>query len=150
MAECTLFGTYSFTNVALSIDGVLVTGLDEGDDAISVEPGSDLGTPKVGADGSAIMSITADQSATLTLRLLPVSPMNQYLRNKVKRQRSGALTNLSFPIGMTDLSSRETAGCTNALISGEPSTVRGVNVNALEWKIWCACWQPGTVSVNVA
>lgn len=63
MAECALFGTYSFTNVALSIDGVLVTGLDEGDDAISVEPGSDLGTRR-----SARMAAPSCRSRRTSLR----------------------------------------------------------------------------------
>ena len=76
MAECGVFGTYSFRNVAFNIDGSLVTNFDEGDDCITIEPTSDLGTPKVGADGGSILSITADQSATVTIRLLPNSPMN--------------------------------------------------------------------------
>lgn len=150
MAECGVFGTYSFRNVAFNIDGSLVTNFDEGDDCITIEPTSDLGTPKVGADGGSILSITADQSATVTIRLLPNSPMNRFLENKVKRMRSGALTGTTFAIGFTDLSSTETGGCTQAVVMREPTTTRGVNANNLEWAIFCPCWQKGTVQVNSA
>lgn len=148
--DCAPFGTFSFTNVAFSIDGSLVNGWDEGDDCLTIEPTTELGTAKVGADGTSIVSITADQSATLTLRLLPVSPFNAYLRSKVSRMRSGAITNLTFPVGFTDLSSRESAGCTNAIITQIPTDTRGAMVNSLEWKIFCPCWQPTAVSVASA
>lgn len=151
MAEdCAPFGTYSFQNVAFSIDGVLVVGFDEGDDCILVERTTELGTPKVGADGTSIVSITTDQSATVTIRLLPNSPFNAYLRNRVKRMRSGALTGLTMAIGMTDLSSREMGGCTTAILTQEPPDTRGAMVNSLEWKFFCACWQPGFVEVVTA
>lgn len=145
--ECPPFGTYSFDNVAFSIDGALVNGFDEGDDCILIEPTTELGTAKIGADGTSIVSITTDQSATVTIRLLPVSPFNAFLRNKVKRMRSGALTGLSFNIGLTDLSSRETGGCTNAIIIQEPPMTRGAMVNSLEWKFHCPCWTHGFVEV---
>ena len=148
MAECAAFGTYSFANVAFSIDGALVTGFDEGDDAIMIEHTTELGTAKIGADGTSILSITMDQSATVTIRLMANSPFNAYLRSKVSRMRSGGLTALSFPIGFTDLSSKETGGCTQATVMTEPSISRGAGVNNQEWKIFCPCWQPGDVEVN--
>lgn len=148
MAECGVFGLYSFKNVAFTIDGSLATNFDEGDDCIAIAPTSDLGTPKVGADGGSILSVTADQSATVTIRLLQNSPMNQFLQNKVRRMRSGALTGVTFAIGFTDLSNGETGGCTQATIMREPTTTRGVNVNNMEWGIFCPCWTKSTVQVG--
>ena len=64
MADCAPFGIYSFQNVSLTIDGCPRHRLcSEGDDAIMIEPTTELGTPIVGADGTSIVSITADQSA---------------------------------------------------------------------------------------
>jgi hypothetical protein len=147
MADCAPFGTYSFANVAFSIDGALVIGFDEGDDCIMIEPTTELGQAKVGADGTSILSITTDQSATVTIKLMANSPFNAYLRSKVSRMRQGGLTGLTFPIGFTDLSSRETGGCTQAIVMTEPSLMRGANVNSQEWKLFCPCWQPGSVEV---
>lgn len=150
MAECGIFGMYSFRNVAFTIDGALVTNFDEGDDCITIEPTSDLATAKVGADGGSVLSVTADQTATVTIRLLQNSPMNRFLENKVKRMRSAALTGREFAIGFTDLSSGETGGCTQASVMREPTITRGVNSNNLEWAIFCPCWQKGIVQVNGA
>lgn len=150
MAECAAFGIYGFQHVAFNIDGSLVSGFDEGDDCIMIERTTEIGTPKIGADGSSILSVSSDQSATVTIKLLPNSPFNAYLRSKVSRMRSGGLTGISFPIGFTDLSSRETGGCTEATVMAEPTINRGANPNNLEWKIFCPCWTPGTVEVNTA
>ena len=145
--NCAPFGVYSFTNVALSIDGARVIGFDEGDDAIQIERTTDLGTPKVGADGTSIVSITADQSATMTIRLMQNSPFNAWLRNKVLRQRSGGLTGLTFAVSFVDMTNGETGGCTQAIITKEPTISRGAQTSTMEWMIFCPCWQPGEVDV---
>jgi hypothetical protein len=148
MAECSPFGTYGFQHVAFSIDGTLVTAFDDGDDCISITPTSDISSSKVGADGASVTSISADQSATVTIRLLPNSPHNAYLRNKVARMRNGALDGARFPIGFTDLTSRESGGCTNAVIQAYPPDTRGVMANSLEWTFFCPCWSASTVAVT--
>jgi hypothetical protein len=150
MAECAPFGTYSFRQVAFTIDGALVTGFDEGDDCIMIEPRVELVTSKDGADGSSIDSISASQSADVTIRLLPHSPFNAFLRNKVLRMRGDALTGIRFPVGFTDLSNGETGGCTNAMVKKEPTINRGVAASTVEWVFSCPCWQPGVVAVNAA
>lgn len=148
--ECAPFGVYSFSAVAFSIDGRMVTGFAEDEDCILIEPTTELGSPKVGADGGSVVSITADQSASVTIKLLPNSPFNAYLNQKVQRMRSGALTNIAFPIGFTDLSNRETGGCTNAVITKVPSPTRGPTASTQEWRFFCPCWTNGTVEVNAA
>lgn len=147
MADCAPFGIYGFQNVALTIDGARIIGFAEGDDAIMIEPTTELGTPIVGADGTSIVSITADQSASLTLKLLPNSPFNAYLSQKAKRARGGALTGITFAIGFVDMSNGETGGCTQAVVTKEPSIQRGANAAEKEWRIFCPCWQPGEIQV---
>ena len=58
--DCAPFGVYSWNNVAAQIDGRQLVGLWEGDDVFVIEPTTELGKPVVGADGSSIVSITAD------------------------------------------------------------------------------------------
>lgn len=141
------FGTYSMDNVALHIDGARVMGFGGGDDAIVIERSTDLGTPQIGADGASILSITADRSARMTIKLLQSSPMNQFLQNKVARMRGGGLTGLTFPIGFVDMSNGESGGCTQALVMKEGMPKKGKNATEREWVLFCPCWEPGNVNV---
>jgi hypothetical protein len=141
------FGVYGMDNVVLQIDGVRIQGFGDGDDVISIERNTDLGTPLIGADGASIVSISADRSAKLTLNLLQTSPANQYLLNKVSRQRAGALTGLTFNIGFVDLSCGESGGCTTAIVTKEAMPQKGKNASEREWEIFCPCWEPGTIDV---
>ena len=59
---------YSFLNVSATVDGQIVQGLWEGDDAIIVTMASDAGTGLVGADGSGIFSISASRAARISRR----------------------------------------------------------------------------------
>ena len=145
--KCPPFGVYNFMNTALTIDGVMVQGYAEGDDAISIEPFKELSTPVVGADGASLVAINASQAATVTIKLLASAPMNKWLWNRVARMRSGALTGVTFALGFTDLSLGETGGCTTAIIQAEANIQRGERATDMEWKFFCPCWQPGTVDV---
>jgi len=145
--NCPPFGVYNFMNTALTIDGVAVQGYAEGDDAISIEPFKELSSPVVGADGASMVAINASQAATVMIKLLASSPMNKWLRNRVARMRSGALSGITFALGFTDLSLGETGGCTQASIQVEPNIQRGEKAGDMEWKFFCPCWQPGSVDV---
>ena len=145
--ECAPFGPYNFDNVALTIDGARVTGFGDGDDVIMIERNTELGTPQIGADGSSVLSITADRSAKMTIKLLQSSPFNQYLQNKVARQRSGALSGMSFPVTMVDLSTGETGACSQVMVMGEAMPSKGKNATERTWVLFCPCWEPGAVTV---
>ena len=71
--------TYSMLNVAATLDGRDVVGLFEGDDAITVEPGAEVGTLMVGAKGDTVFSQTADRSARITVNLQHTSPTHREL-----------------------------------------------------------------------
>ncbi|MEP9376205.1 phage protein [Aquabacter sp. CN5-332] len=141
---CLPLTVYSFQNVVLTIDGREVTGVWEGDDAIQVERHADLGTPVVGADGSPILSITADQSATLTLKLQPTSAWNRYLSQKVKKMRAGAVVDV-MTIGLRDTGTGEGGGCSSAVIMKEPPLSLGTSATEREWAIYCGCWQENDI-----
>jgi hypothetical protein len=141
--NCAPFGVYSFANTVLTIDGRRVIGFGEGDDVISIEPTTELGTSIVGADGSALLSITADQSATLTLKLVHHSPFNDFLWNKVKRMRLGETgPGIMFAIGFSDPSTGDGGGCTQAVVKTVPTLTAGANATEREWAIFCPCWVP--------
>lgn len=147
--DCPAFGIYSFRNVAFSIDGRLVYGFDESEDCINIEPTTDEGTAKVGADGTSMVSLTADMSAKVTIKLLPVSPFNAWLEGRRQRQR-GIVAAVGMPIGFTDLASRESGGCTQATIIKRPNIQRGPGIDVREWVFFCPCWTIGAVDVVAA
>ncbi|HEV7258935.1 MAG TPA: phage protein [Bosea sp. (in: a-proteobacteria)] len=146
--NCPPLTLYSAMNVALTIDGRKVIGLWEGDDAITVERNTDLGTPLTGADGASVVSISADQSALLTIKLQANSAMNQYLEQRVKAMRMGSQRLLT--VGLVDTGTGEGGGCSSAVITKEPSKSFGANATEREWQIFCNCWQSNDISYNPA
>lgn len=141
---CGALTVFSFGNVVATIDDREIKGLWEGDDVISVERTAQLGTPLVGADGSAVMSVTMDQTATVTLRLMPNSAMNQYLRSVAKRQRAGF--NRILRIAIQDTSTGEGGGCSSAMVMQEPNWSLGAAATSRDWVIFCSCWQDNDVN----
>jgi hypothetical protein len=141
---CGALSVYSFANVAVTIDDREVKGLWEGDDVVSVERQTVLGTPLVGADGASVVSITADQSARLTLRLMPNSAMNVYLNQVAKLQRAGVTRTLR--VAIRDTSNGEGGGCSAAMVVEEPNWSLGAAATSRDWVIWCSCWQSNDIT----
>jgi hypothetical protein len=146
--NCAPLTIHDFKNIVLTIDGRQVIGLWEGDDAVMVERQTDLGTPLTGADGASVVSITADQSANVTIKLMPNSAMNSYLEQAVKRMRMGSQRVLT--IGLRDTSTGEGGGCSSAVVIKEPSKSYGGNATEREWVIFCNCWQENDLTYNPA
>lgn len=146
--NCPPLTLYSMMNVAVTIDGRQVIGLWEGDDAVVIERPTDLGTPLTGADGASVVSITADQTATVTLKLMPNSAMNAYLEQRVKAMRMGSQRLIT--IGIVDTGTGEGGGCSSAVITKEPSVSYGAQASEREWVIFCNCWQPTDITYNPA
>ena len=133
---------YSMINVAATIDGREVIGLWDGDDAIVVAPGADKGTGVVGADGSGIFSISANKSATITLRLMHTSPTHRLLRQKLQRQQALGARAASFPFTVIDTVSNEGGAAQKCHIMTEPSDQNGNNATVREWVLWTVEWTP--------
>lgn len=145
---CPPLTLYSYRNVVVTIDGRPVIGVWEGDDAVVVERPNDLGTAMTGADGTSIVSITADQTATVTLKLQANSAMNQYFEQRVKATRMGSPRLLA--IAIVDTTSGEGGGCSSAIITQEPSKSYGATATEREWVIFCNCWQENDITYNPA
>lgn len=146
--QCGPLTLYSFANVMFTIDGRQVVGLWEGDDVIATERSTDLGTPLTGADGSSVVSITADQSILLTFKLQPNSAMNQYLQQKVKRMRMGSQDLIA--VALRDTGTGEGGVCSAAVIVKEPTKSWGANATEREWQLFCSCWNENDISYNPA
>ena len=124
---------YSFLNVVLHINGVPITGFDEGDDVISLERTVDSASDKVGADGEMSVSISADRSGMVTFRLMQTSSSNSFLSELVSTQETGKLIPVS--VLFKDVCGGDLGAGSKGYIPRPADIVRGQSVNSQEWKI---------------
>lgn len=137
-----LSSAYSFKNCSVTIDGQLVIGLWDGDDAVTVAPSSDRGTGLVGADGSGIFSVSADASAQITVRLMHTSPAHRLLMQKVTRQQQLGATTTAFPFSVVDTASGEGGTAEACYIMTAPTDSKGVSATVREWVLWTVEYKP--------
>lgn len=124
---------YSFLSTVLLINGIEITGFDEGDDVITAERLADSATHKVGVDGEMTVSVSADSSGTLTFRLMQSSSSNRFLSDIVNRQESSRFAAVS--IAMQDTKSGDKASGSLGYITRPAPMVRGQSVNSQEWVV---------------
>lgn len=146
--NCAPLTIYDFRNVVVTIDGRQVVGLWEGDDVVLVERPTDLGSALTGADGASVVSVSADQSATVTIKLQPNSAMNQYLAQAAKRMRMGSQR--LIVISVRDTTTGEGGGCSAAVVIREPPKSWGATATEREWQLFCNCWQENDITYNPA
>ena len=137
---------YSMLNVTATLDGRRVVGLMDGDNAIQVSPGADVGTMLIGADGTPLFSQSADRSATITLRLKPNSPTHRQLVEKWRAQRAGILR--GFPFDVIDSGSNEGGNGTDCFIQTAPDDSKGTNATVREWVVVTGNWTPNVPDQN--
>lgn len=129
---------YSMLNVTSTLDGRRIIGLADGDDAIVVAQGSDVGTGLVGADGTWLFSQTADKSASITIKLKPNSPTHKQLTEKLNAQRAGRL--VAFPFDLIDAGNNEGGNAPDCFVQKAPDDSKGTNAVAREWVLWTGEW----------
>lgn len=131
--------TYSMLQVVAVLDGQRVQGLWDGDDAIVVTPGADIGGLTVGADGSSIFSQSADRSVTISVKLQHTSPTNRLLEQRLKRQQSANLR--GFPFTVRDIGSNEGGSTDQCFIQTAPADSKGKMATVREWVLVSGSWE---------
>lgn len=124
---------YGFINTANTVDGQVIQGLWDGDDAIQIAPLADKGQMVIGADGSALFSVSANRGAMITLRLMHTSPTHRLLMQKLKRQQALASPITAFPVTAYDTSSGEGGTADKCFIKTAPTDTKGANATMREW-----------------
>jgi hypothetical protein len=124
---------YSFLNTLLLVNGVEISGYDEGDDVIILERLTDSASHKIGTDGEMTVSISADRSGTLTFRLMQSSASNTYLSGLIGSQENG----LFVPVfsQFKDTEGLDLVSGTQGYINRPAGITRGTNANSQEWVI---------------
>lgn len=133
---------YSMVNVSATVDGQQVQGAWDGDDAIVVTPGADKGTGLIGADGSGIWSVSADKSATISVKLMHTSPTHRLLSQKLKRQQALGGAASTFPFSFIDTVSGEGGTADKCYIMTAPADSKGKSATVREWVLWTVEYNP--------
>lgn len=133
---------YSYINVAATLDRRDIKALWDGDDAIVVTQGADAGTGLIGADGSGIFSISADRSATISIKLQHTSPTHRLLHQRWKQQRARGANASSFSFVIKDKTSGEGGTADHCYIQSAPEDSKGKSATVREWVLWTSEWSP--------
>ncbi len=125
--------TYSFAENTLLINGIEITGFDDGDDVIALARLNDSASHIITADGTMVVSLSTDRSGTGTFRLLSTSDSNAYLSGLVAAQENGAFVPIFMQ--MKDNRNNDLGSGTQGYITKPADMVRGRNIGAQEWVV---------------
>tara|TARA_R110000822_G_scaffold84867_3_gene199030 strand:- start:12031 stop:12447 length:417 start_codon:yes stop_codon:yes gene_type:complete len=124
---------YSFLDTIFLVNGVEISGWDEGDDVISLDRINDSAAHKIGTDGEMTVSISADRSGNIVFRIMQSSDSNKYLSGLINAQENGAF----IPIfaQFKDTKGLDLGSGTQGYITKPAGMTRGTNANGQEWII---------------
>jgi len=122
---------YSFLDTLLLVNGIEITGFDEGDDVIILDRINDSASHKVGTDGEMSVSISADRSGTVTFRLMQTSDSNAFLSGLISAQENGIFVPIF--VQFKDTKGGDLGSGTQGYITKPAPMTRGTAVNAQEW-----------------
>jgi len=126
---------YSFQNTVVLVNGVELTGWADGDDAISIKRRADSASDKIGADGSMMVSISADKSGEFTFKLQQTSSSNKYLSALIALQEGGAATFVPVNVLFQDTYRKDMATGTIGYIKRPSDLQRGTAAGNQEWTV---------------
>lgn len=124
---------YSFLNTLLLVNGVEITGFDEGDDVIQLARINDSAAHSIGTDGEMTISISADRSGTVTFRIMQTSDSNSYLSGLINAQENGAYVPIF--VQFKDTKGNDLGSGTQGYITKPADMTRGTNAQPQEWVI---------------
>ena len=129
--------SYAFQNSTLIIDDIIITGRASGDDTVVIEKNEDDWTQFIGNDGDPMNILSANESGTITFKLMQNSPENKSLSELRKKKRvEGGSFDCSFNTNTDDGSGVDAVGST-CVIKTKPVRTFGAGQNFVEYTILC-------------
>ncbi len=126
--------TYSPADIKIVVGGIELTGMAD-TSFVTIEFAADSFTKKVGADGSVTRVRVADDSASVTVKLLQSSASNEVLTALMEADRAG-LTG-ALPLIVKDANGNSLYTCGKSWIATRPSVDYSNDIGTLEWKLDC-------------
>lgn len=124
---------YSFGKTILLINGVQITGYDEGDDVITIRRLNDNSAHIISADGVMTVSFSPDRSGEILFRVNQASDINGLLSSLVTTQEQNVLVPIT--VQFTDLNGDDIMSATEGYIPRPADVTRGLNSQSQEWRI---------------
>lgn len=130
--------TYSFLDVVAAISGPggsinLGAGAGVAEEGITIEPVNDKSTMITGADGTGVHSLRADNSRTVTIRLLKTSPVNALLMNMHNFQTMSSATHGKNTISIRDAARGDAVNLEKVAFKRVPNIEYQVEAGLNEW-----------------
>jgi hypothetical protein len=123
---------YDWRKCLTTVNNIPLTGFAPGDDAFKAERLSDNAQHEVGCDGNMVVSLSADKSMQVTIKLLQTSPSNAYL-NKITASEDFMDSFVPVFVEQADTYRMDSAGSTAGYVKKHPDYVRGAKANTVEW-----------------
>lgn len=124
---------YSFLDTIFSVNGVEATGWAEGDDVIKMVRRVDAASDKVGAAGEMMVSLSADKSGEITIKLQQTSSFRAFLLDLLGRQEAGNMTFEPVFVRFQDVYRQDIGVGSAGYIKKQADFQRGANGNDEEW-----------------
>lgn len=130
--------TYSFQDVVAAITGVggsvnLAAGAGVAEEGITIESMEDKNTMTIGADGSGMHSLVANEASTVTIRLLKTSPVNKQLQEMYNLQTKSAATHGKNTVTVRDAVRGDNITLTEVAFKKRPSVTYSKEGGINEW-----------------
>jgi len=130
--------TYSFldTNAALVGPGGAINlgaGSGSSEEGITIEPGEDINTMTIGADGSVMHSLHANKSGMLTIRLLKTSPVNAKLALLYAFQTASSANHGKNTVTLSNSQTGDVITCQVVAFQKAPSLTYAKDGGMNEW-----------------
>ena len=135
-------GSYSFQNVVAGIAGPngniqLGAGAGTAEGGISVAMRGDKNTLTVGADGTGMNSLHADNSGSVTVRLLKTSPINALLMSMYNADKASSIVWGKNVISIRDFARGDHVTCYGCAFKKAPDLTWDKGGPVVEW-MWDA------------
>lgn len=134
--------TYSFKDVTAAISGngwfvPLGTGAGLAEEGITIESVEDKNVMTIGADGTGMHSLVANDSATVTVRLLKTSPTNSMLQAMFNIQTRSAASHGSNTITIRDVARGDSITLVDCAFKNSPNITYAKEGGTVEWVFDC-------------
>ena len=123
---------YDWRKSLTAVNGVPMTNFAPGDDAFKASRLSDNATHEVGVDGHMCISLSADKSMEITIKLMQTSPSNSYL-SKITSAQDFLESFVPVTIEQADTYRLDSVGTTVGYVKKHPDYVRGAKAGVVEW-----------------
>ena len=129
---------YSFLDVTATIEGPggsINFGANSGtaEEGITIESANDKNTVTMGADGSGMHSLSADESSTVTVHLLKTSPVNAQLSQMYNLQTASSATHGRNTITVRDAARGDSITLQQCAFKKRPSVEYAKEAKMMEW-----------------